>query len=229
MVPSFNFLSFTRLRPSSVISYLLFASAVFMGPLLLGACGQPSSDPGAHDVEPGRSVGHTSEAPTTTSPVDARSEMEAALTKSLSGPAGSLQRHTSAGLDGISVVIITDLKWRDGSGHMSKEFVVDEQYLLDPQVRELVESTNRDLQSENRDLVGNALDNILYGARETMSQLLDDVELKPLGLGWWEGTTGGAIDTQTLEVFISGGRLQKISRSVEVVGSTGSDTWEFTS
>ncbi len=155
--------------------------------------------------------------------------VEAALNESFATQSGSIQRHTSAGFGGISVVIVTDLNWRDGSGHVAKEFMVDEKYLSDPQVRELVDSTNRDLQSENRDLNGADLDRVLGAARQTMSELLDDVELMPLGLGWWEGTTGGEVEEQTLQVFMGDGQLLKISRSVDALGSTGSDTWEFTS
>jgi len=158
---------------------------------------------------------------------DARSTVEAAVAASFARSTGGVTRRTRAGLNGISVEMVTRLVWDGGSGHTSQEFVVDDWYLSDPRVNEFVVSANRDLRGEARDLLGAELGDVMAAARRTVIELLDGVTLDPVGFGWWEGRSAGPVEASALRLLIGDGRLRSIARSVDVAGSTGSDTWEF--
>ncbi len=158
---------------------------------------------------------------------DSRPTVEAAVTASFARLSGEVTRRTTTGLNGVLVALVTRLVWDGGSGHTSREFVVDDRYLDDPQVKEFVVSANRELRAEARDLFGAELSDVTATARRAVIELLDGVALEPIGLGWWQGRGAGSVDVSTLRLLIAEGRLRSITRSVDVAGFVGSDTWEF--
>ncbi len=164
----------------------------------------------------------------------ARSMVMAALDRSLSLPSAVLTRHAIAGYAGIWIESVDRLEWNAGSGRSTSRLEVDEKYLTTPEMRDYVDSLKGKLSLAKRDLDSRQLDEAFAGVRQAVVDMLDSIEadgsgIEPLGLGWWTGTSGGIGETQQLSLQIRDGMLVAVEFSIEVIGSTATDSWELSS
>jgi len=215
-----------RLRLGSIV-----LSVVVVATLAIAACGAPDAGPFESDGSAlaslaNRTVDRSTDVPAIAN-VDRIALIGAAAAASFDRPSGEIIRRTMVGYGGIGVEWVTYLDWDGETGRSSQEMVVDDRYLSNSQVREFVDSTNRELALEDRDLSGDGLREAMATAERGVNELLDGITPEPAGLGWWEGSTGGDMDPQTLWLVIVDGRLRSITRRAEVVGSVVSDEWKF--
>jgi len=163
-----------------------------------------------------------------------RAMVMAALDRSLSLPSAVIVRHANAGYAGIRIGSVDRLEWDVGSARSSSHLEVDEKYLKTQEMRDYVDSLNRELSLANQDLDSRQLEEAFDGVRRAVVDMLDQIEadgssIEPEGLGWWTGTSGGIGESQQLNLRIQDGRLVAVEFTIEVIGSTATDSWELSS
>ncbi len=158
--------------------------------------------------------------------VDPAIEVMAAIVDVFDRRSGALTRRTRAVVGGFGVDQVTHLDWHGETGRVTREIMADPVLLENPAVREQLELMSHEVSAGDSELRGASLVEAKAVARTSMIALLDGVELQPDGFGWWSGRIDTEFETQTIEVHLADGIVQRLSRSVETSGTSGTDTWE---
>jgi len=164
--------------------------------------------------------------------ITSRAKIVRALDQSLSEGSGSLNRRMTVGYAGVEATSVDHLEWVGQAGLATSRMEIDEKYLATREIRDLLDSMNRDRALHDIELDAEQLRAAFDEIRQSAAAMLDSVEsdgveMEPIGLGWWEGSLEGIGDTEQLDVLVKNGRVFTIVFTIEVIGSTGTDTWEF--
>jgi len=213
---------------------LALIAMVLAAAMVVSSCGgggsQRSPDPGGVSI--GADSGHALR-PVVSEPSN-RSMVIDSLDRSLSQDSAVLIRRAAASYTGMEVESVDRLIWESGSGRTTAQMMVDEKYLTNQEMRDYIDSINRDLGANSQDLDPQQLSVAFDGVRRDLVDMLDYIEsdgsgIAAAGLGFWTGSSGGIGETQQLSLRILDDKLESIEFSVEVAGSTITDSWEFTS
>jgi len=155
-----------------------------------------------------------------------------ALDRSLSETSSSLVRRTTLGYAGVEVDSVDRLVWDGNTGSATSRMEIDERYLTNGEIRDLLDSMNRERARDDSDLEAQQLRAEFDRLRLSVEDLLDQVasagsEMAPIGLGWWEADLDGVDGSQKVDLLIANDHIDTLVFTVDVLGSSGTSTWKF--
>ena len=221
--------------PVRARTFLRTSAVVLMAAIVATSCGAGSAQRAQQHLPSERvsqaPTGAQSDLPVASTTLS-RDMITRALDRSMSEASGSLTRRTTLGYAGVEVDSVDRLVWDGDTGSATSRMEIDEKYLTSGEIRDLLDSMNRERARDDSDLVAQQLRAEFDQVRLSVEDLLDQVasagsEMNSIGLGWWEADLNGVDGSQKVDLLIVDGHLDTLVFTVDVLGSSGTSTWKF--
>ena len=221
--------------PVCARQFLRTSAVVLMAAIVATSCGAGSAQRSQQHLPSER----VSQAPTDALPdlpvastTLSRDMITRALDRSMSEASGSLTRRITLGYAGVEVDSVDRLVWDGNTGSVTSRMEIDEKYLTSGEIRDLLDSMNRERARDDSDLEAQQLRAKFDQVRLSVEDLLDQVasagsEMAPIGLGWWEADLDGTDGSQKVDLLIVNNHVDTLVFTVDVIGSSGTATWKF--